>query len=55
MKKATIHISYDEEKLNAMKLYLEQKKVHILIMRLSKCLILCLIKLFRQVSVISYQ
>lgn len=25
MKKATINISYDEEKLNAMKLYLEQK------------------------------
>lgn len=25
MKKTTINISYDEEKLNAMKLYLEQK------------------------------
>ena len=25
MKKATINISYNEEKLNAMKLYLEQK------------------------------
>jgi len=25
LKKATINISYDEEKLNAMKLYLEQK------------------------------
>lgn len=29
MKKATIHISYDEEKLNAMKLYLEQKGTHL--------------------------
>ncbi len=29
MKKATIHISYDEEKLNATKLYLEQKGTHL--------------------------
>ena len=29
MKKATIHISYDEEKMNAMKLYIEQKGAHL--------------------------
>ena len=29
MKKATIHISYDAEILNAMKLYLEQKGTHL--------------------------
>ena len=29
MKKATINISYDEEKMNAMKLYIEQKGAHL--------------------------
>lgn len=29
MKKATIHISYDEEKMNAMKLYIEPKGAHL--------------------------
>lgn len=29
MKKATINISYDEEKLSALKIYLEQKGSHI--------------------------
>lgn len=29
MKKATIHISYDEEKMNAMKLYIEQKGAYL--------------------------
>ena len=29
MKKATIHIYYDEEKMNAMKLYIEQKGAHL--------------------------
>ena len=29
MKKATIHITYDEEKMNAMKLYIEQKGAHL--------------------------
>lgn len=36
MKKATINISYDEEKLNAMKLYLEQKGTSDLILETDK-------------------
>ena len=45
MKKVTISISYDEEKLSALKLYLDQKQMQVED-ELTKALMRCIAKMF---------